>query len=123
MEVVELIKTESMTFGIFRVFAPSVENLRSKIAILAYFGLASLIIGGALVFYSERLPIRDSYVRDVSQDATDYVIERTKVDDVDQTSIKRSKVDQTIESDIDRVLDKKSPKDNFQNDVIRKKRS
>ena len=112
-----------MTFGIFRVFAPSGQNLRSKIAIFAHLGLASLIIGGALVFYSERLPIRDSYVRDVSQDATDYVIERTKVDDVDQTSIKRSKVDQTIESDIDRVLDKKSPKDNFQNDVIRKKRS
>ena len=103
-----------MTFEIFRVFAPSGQNLMSKIAILARFGLVSLIIGGALVFYSERLPIRDSYVRNDFQDATDYatdyVIERTKVDHVDQT----------IESDIDRVLDKKSPKDNFQIEVIRK---
>ena len=102
-----------MTFGIFRVFAPSGQNLRSKIAIFAHLGLASLIIGGALVFYSERLPIRDSYIRNDVQEsyATDYVIERKKVDHVEQT----------IESDIDRVLDKKSPKDNFQmSDVIRK---
>ena len=65
--------------------------------------LTLCIIGGALVFYS------NSYVRNFfdfqETYATDYVIERTKVDYVDQA----------IESDIANytMLDEKSPTDNF----------
>ena len=65
--------------------------------------LTLCIIGGALVFYW------NSYVRNFfdfqETYATDYVIERAKVDNVDQA----------IESDIANytMLDEKSPKENF----------